>query len=221
MKLELTNYLEQEKNWPKSGKHIMAQYTDEYVVVYQAYRPEIGHFASKNQFFGGAYSYSRMSWVKPNFLWMMYRCGWGVKEGQEVTLAIKLKRDYFESILLNAVEASFNPKNYKSREQWQSAIQNSNVRLQWDPDHAPHGEKQQRRAIQLGLRNNFLLPFKGKGIIEIEDISEFVLEQREVVNSDNLEKLLTPLESIYVPKNDKIISSVGLDEIKKVSNDDE
>jgi len=27
-----------------------------------------------------------MSWIKPNFLWMMYRCGWGTKEGQQVTL---------------------------------------------------------------------------------------------------------------------------------------
>ncbi len=210
MNLDLTNYLEQEKTWPESGKHIMAQYTDEYVVVYQAYRPELGHFAAKNQFFGGAYSYSRMSWVKPNFLWMMYRCGWGVKEGQEVTLAIKLKRDYFESILLNAVEASFNPKSYESREQWQSAVQNSNVRLQWDPDHDPYGAKQERRAIQLGLRNDFLLPFKGEGIVEVEDISNFVSEQKELVNSYNLEKLLTPLESIYIPMNDQIISSVGL-----------
>lgn len=218
MNLELTNYLEQEKNWPVSGKHIMAQYTDKYVVVYQAYRPEIGHFASKNQFFGGAYSYSRMSWIKPNFLWMMYRCGWGVKEGQEVTLAIKLKRDYFESILLNAVEASFNSTRYQSREQWQSAVQKSSVRLQWDPDHDPHGAKQERRAIQLGLRNDYLLPFNGEGIVEIEDISDFVSEQREYVNSGNLEKLLTPLESIYVPMNDKINSSVGLDLLEKKSN---
>lgn len=27
-----------------------------------------------------------------------------------------------------------------------------NVRLQWDPDHAPNYEKEQRRAIQLGLK---------------------------------------------------------------------
>lgn len=71
MNLELKNYVEQKRNWPESGKHIMAQYTDEYVVVYQAYRPEIGHFAASNQVFGGAYSYSRMSWIKPNFLRMM------------------------------------------------------------------------------------------------------------------------------------------------------
>jgi hypothetical protein len=221
MNLKITNYLDQKQRWPKTGKHIMAQYTDEYVVVYQAYRPEFGYFAAENQFFGGAFSYSRMSWIKPNFLWMMFRCGWGVKEGQEVTLAIKLKRHYFDSILLHAVEASFNSSSYESRELWQSAVQNSNVRLQWDPDHDPYGEKQERRAIQLGLRSDFLLPFKGEGIMEIENISEFVSEQRYVVNSGDLEKLLTPEEKIYVPKNMEAIASVGLDVVKELYNEHE
>jgi hypothetical protein len=37
MELKTKNYLEQLKEWPQSGKHILAQYSDEYVVVYQAY----------------------------------------------------------------------------------------------------------------------------------------------------------------------------------------
>ncbi|MFT5999906.1 MAG: hypothetical protein ACI81P_002365 [Neolewinella sp.] len=32
---------------------------------------------------GPAFSYQRMSWIKPNFLWMMYRCGWAKKQDQE------------------------------------------------------------------------------------------------------------------------------------------
>lgn len=210
MDLQIKNYLEQKQLWPQVGRHIIAQHDDSSVVVYQAYRHEIGEFAAKNQFFGGPFSYTRMSWIKPNFLWMMYRSGWGTKEGQEVTLAIKLKRDFFESILLNAVEATFNSENYESRERWQSAIQNSNVRLQWDPDHDPYGAKQERRAIQLGLRNEYLLPFKGEGIIEIEDISDFVSEQRKHVKNQDLGKLLTPSESIYEPINGEVKTSVGI-----------
>ncbi|WP_425365083.1 DUF4291 family protein [Eubacterium ruminantium] len=26
--------------------------------------------------FGSHFSMNRMSWIKPSFLWMMYRCGW-------------------------------------------------------------------------------------------------------------------------------------------------
>ncbi len=85
-------YLVQIRRWPKTGRHILAQFDDESVIVYQAYRPAIGHFAAKNGFFGGEFSLSRMSWIKPNFLWMMYRCGWASKEGQEVVLAVRLKR---------------------------------------------------------------------------------------------------------------------------------
>ena len=211
MNLKLQEYNKQKLNWPSEGRHILAQYTKEYVVVYQAYKPSIGLFAASNQFFGGDFSYSRMSWIKTNFLWMMYRSGWGTKEGQEITLAIKLKREYFESILLNAVNASYDPKKYSKQAEWKKALQFSDVRLQWDPDHKPNGNKEIRRAVQLGLRNEFLEPFKGDGILEVEDISEFVKEQRTFVLSGNLEKLITPSEEVYVPINQAACANVGVD----------
>ena len=74
-------YVEQMKRWPKAGRHILAQFDDDTIIVYQAYRPEIGKFAVENGYFGGEFKYSRMSWIKPNFLWMMYRSQWGQSEG--------------------------------------------------------------------------------------------------------------------------------------------
>lgn len=195
MNLEIVQYEKQRISWPQSGKHIMAQFDEESIFVYQSYRPEIGEFAAKNQFFGGAFSYSRMSWIKPNFLWMMYRNGWGTKPGQEVTLAIKLKRSFFTDILNNAFPSS----NYIGMEssEFKEQVKTTNVRLQWDPDHCPYGHKLERRAIQLGLRNDFLLPFKGDGIIEIIDISSFVKEQKEHVNAQRLDLLQTPKEDTF------------------------
>jgi hypothetical protein len=195
MNLKLQLYEEQKKSWPQQGKPIMAQFDDESIYVYQSYRPEIGNFAAENQYFGGAFSFTRMSWIKPNFLWMMYRSGWGSKEGQEVTLAIRLKRTYFDDILQNAFPSSnyigFDNKEFTKR------VKETNVRLQWDPDHCPYGFKQERRAVQLGLRNDFLLPFKGEGIMGIQDISEFVKQQREHVRAQRLDLLMTPSEDIY------------------------
>lgn len=204
MKLELKKYKEQLTEWPKSGHHIMAQYTDEKIVVYQSYRPGIGNFASENQFFGGPFSLERMTWIKPNFLWMMYRNGWGTKEGQEVVLAIHLKRTAFEHYLHNAVYSSFKPELYKSHELWQTAIETSNVRLQWDPDHDPHGSKLERRAIQIGLRKEFIKSFAQDDIIEIEDISPFVKEQYELVKSNNLDDLVIPYEQPLIFKDEKL-----------------
>src|SRR5688572_14610926 len=95
------------KGWPDSGRHILAQYDDDSVVVYQAYRSSIADFAVAHRRFGGEFSLSRMSWIKPNFLWMMYRSGWAAKENQERILAVRLKSRFFESLLERAVPSTF------------------------------------------------------------------------------------------------------------------
>ena len=51
---------------------------------------------------GGEFKFERMSWIKTNFLWMMYRCGWASKKNQERVLAITISREGFEEILANA-----------------------------------------------------------------------------------------------------------------------
>jgi hypothetical protein len=42
-------YGEQEKIWPQEGKHILAQYDDETIVVYQAFNHKIADYAVKHQ----------------------------------------------------------------------------------------------------------------------------------------------------------------------------
>jgi hypothetical protein len=43
-----------------------------------------------------------MSWIKTNFLWMMYRCGWCTKPRQEHILAVRITLDGFNTILQHA-----------------------------------------------------------------------------------------------------------------------
>lgn len=179
-------------------------------MVYQAYRPAIAEYAVKHQRFGGEFSFNRMSWVKPNFLWMMYRSGWAAKEGQERILALWLKRDFFDELLLTAVVSSFDGEKYASREDWAAAIASSEVRLQWDPDHDPYGRPLSRRAVQLGLRGAMLQKFSDEALVKAEDITPFVLLQRELL-TDHGEQLLTPSESVYQPRNPTAARSVGLD----------
>src|SRR5215475_197230 len=112
MNLITEAYIAQDARWPRSGRHILAQFDAESVVVYQAYRPEIGRHAARHGRFGGGFSLDRMSWIKPNFTWMMYRSGWGTKPGQEVTLAVRLRRAAFDEILRRAVHSSFVPDVY-------------------------------------------------------------------------------------------------------------
>lgn len=196
MRLITEPYLSQLSRWPKTGRHILVQYDDQSVVVYQAYRPAIGNFAAVYGYFGGEFSLDRMSWIKPNFLWMMYRSGWGSKAGQEVALAIWIKRSAFDEILALAVHSSYIPELYPNKSTWQTALKQSQVRLQWDPDHHPSGAKLERRAIQLGLRGQVLATYAKDWILNIEDISDFVQQQRQNINSDCAE-LITPRETVY------------------------
>lgn len=202
MKFKL--YKEQIEEWPKTGHHIMAQYDDKKIIVYQSYRPEIGDFALRNQYFGGAFKYSRMTWIKPNFLWMMYRNGWATKEGQEVVLAIHLKRDAFERYLKQAVYSSYQSGLYETREAWQEQIRESSIRLQWDPDHNPYGGKLERRAIQIGIRGEEVIKYAKEDILKIEDISSFVANQYRKVLDKQLDELMIPEEKPYFSNDEAV-----------------
>jgi len=207
--LSVEPYPSQDARWPKSGRHILAQYDHDTIVVYQAYRSEIGTYAAKHGRFGDGFSLSRMSWIKPNFLWMMYRSGWGTKEGQQVVLAVRLRRSGFDEVLAQAVHSSFDPL-YGSNDRWKKAVATSSVRLQWDPDHHPSGAKQERRAIQLGLEGPALRKYVEEFTVSIEDISPFVAEQRRFVEVKDWDSLLLPREAVYPVSDGEIARRLGV-----------
>jgi hypothetical protein len=72
-------------------RRIRALHTDTTVTVYQAYGPEIGVPAAREGRFPAAWKRDRMTWIKPSFLWMMYRCGWAGKEGQQTGFVSELR----------------------------------------------------------------------------------------------------------------------------------
>jgi len=210
MRLTTERYLDQVSIWPNEGNHILAHYDAESIIGYQAYRPTAAHFALKNGFFGESFSYSRMSWIKPNFLWMMYRSGWGSKEAKEVVLALRIRRVFFDQLLSQAIPSSWNSERFPSEEQWTFELRRSAVRLQWDPDHAPNGEKVTRRALQLGLRDEPLKAYGRREILEVIDMSNFVAEQKSTLNSTGLSMLATPSERVYQPADPAIAAWIGI-----------
>ena len=197
MKLVTQSYAGQVERWPDSGRVILAQFDSSTVVVYQAFRSAIGRYATAHGHFGGEFSFNRMSWVKPNFLWMMYRSGWGTKPDQEVTLAVRIRREAFDTLLADAVPSTFDAARFGTHEEWQRRLAGSDVRLQWDPDHDPHGRPLARRAIQLGLRGETLVKYGREWIVDIEDVSDFVSEQRALLQSHGTTGLVTPREDVY------------------------
>ena len=211
MRLYSEPYASQAERLPRSGRYILAQYDDESIVVYQAFRPAIGRWAVEHGRFGGEFSFARMSWIKTSFLWMMYRSGWATKPGQEVILAVWLQRAGFEAILAEAVPATFDPAHYPDEPTWSAAVARSPVRLQWDPDRTPGGRPLGRRAIQLGLRGRMLARYATEWTLRIEDITDFVREQAALVrSSEERRDLLVPHAEVYWPASAETAARIGL-----------
>src|SRR5690348_6428179 len=115
-------------------RQIRASFSADTVTVYQAYRAEIALPAVAAGRFVPPFSRERMTWIKPSFLWMMYRCGWATKPGQEHVLAVEITRAGFERALADACLSHFDPDLYPDRRAWQERLTVSPVRVQWDPE---------------------------------------------------------------------------------------
>jgi hypothetical protein len=205
--VEVERHEDQRARWPAEGKVILASFDDETVVVYQAFSSATAVPSVAAQRMCGRFSLERMSWIKPNFLWMMYRSGWASKEGQEHVLAVRIRRAGFDEALAQAVPSSYKPARWASRKEWELAVRRSDVRLQWDPDHGPGGEKLDRRAIQIGLREEMLRRYVEEWTVSIEDVTPFVREQREAWRRDR-SALLTPVEREY-PVSPEVAARLG------------
>ncbi len=214
--MKTEKYIYQQSQLPTKGKHIIANYDLETITVYQAFNPSIAAYAVNHQQFGGSdYSFKRMTWIKTSFMWMMYRSGWAQKKSQTRILAIKVTKEGFYDLLKNAVISSFKSDLYANKERWKSELENSEVRLQWDPDHNPNGAKLERKAIQLGIKGQTLKRFNNEWITEIEDITDFVQEQYGNIKSDFFD-LTVPFERVLNLNNHQdIIHQIGLEVIQE------
>lgn len=209
MKIEKYNNLV--KELPATGRVINAYQENENIAVYQAYRKSIADFAVNEQFLGGSdFSLNRMSWIKTSFLWMMFRSGWGQKEGQEHILQLWIPKTFFDKILGLTVISSFSNEFYSDQEHWKKELLISESRLQWDPDHDPFGKPISRKAIQLGLKGSLLKEFATSAIVKINDITPFVQEQFNTLAEGGLSGLQVPHESIYQPTDRQLIDRIKL-----------
>jgi len=178
------------------GKAVTAQYTFDAILVYQAFQQAIGLHAMEHQKFVGCpfYNTTRMTWIKTNFTWMMYRNGWGTKKNQEMTLGIWLKREAFEGYLR------------KSTLKGQSKGRGT-VKLQWDPHHDLDGTPiKRRRALQLGLRgiDGFT---SGEDILAIVDLTPFVSTQNHDIGPKEVLYPLPPDLADILSVDDNCTSS--------------
>ena len=192
---------------------IRALYNDGTITIYQAYNSTIADHAIKSQtFVSPPFKKERMTWIKPSFLWMMYRSEWATKENQEHILAIKIKREGFEWALENASLSHFDNNIHTSYEDWKEKLHNSPVRIQWDPEKDILLQPLPYRSIQIGISGIAVEKYISDWIVQIDDITEYCKHIYQLIKDGkiNQAKDLLPSEKLY-PLPDSIAFKITSD----------
>ncbi len=186
-------------------RQIRAVFDDETITVYQAYPAAIAvPAAADNSFVGTPFKLDRMTWIKPSFLWMMYRSGWATKPGQEHVLAVQITRAGFEQALSLACLSHFDPDIHPDEATWAQRTQTSPVRVQWDPERDTSLAPLPWRSIQVGLSGSAAEQYVNRWIVRIIDATPLVHE----MHRGTAAALTLPRERPY-PLGDDLQTIIG------------
>ncbi len=194
-------------------QEIRAGFDDDTITVYQAYGEQIALAAIKNQKFQKPFSFNRMTWIKPSFLWMMARSNWGNKSNQEYILALKISRFYWERALEMGVLTHPDKNIYNSGDIWEEEFKKAKVHIQWDPERSIRNTKLEYRTIQVGISRHLIEEFNDTWIKEIIDYTPLVKKINHLRKNGKIKeaKRLLPHEKNY-PVSSEIKNRIGISE---------
>ena len=164
-------------------RQIRTSYSTDTITVYQAYSPEIAGPALAAGRFVPPFKPDRMTWIKPSFLWMMYRCGWATKPGQDRVLAIEITRTGFEWALTQACLSHFDPAHHRDRRAWSQQLKASPVRVQWDPERSVRLDALPYRSLQVGLSGPAVDRYVDEWIVAVTDATPSVRRIRDLLRA--------------------------------------
>jgi len=179
-------------------RQIRAVHDAHTIRVYQAYSRQIAEPALAAGRFVPPFKVERMTWIKPSFLWMMYRAGWGRKDpGQECILGIDITREGFAWALANACGS--HPPDGMEPADWTALKARSPVRIQWDPERDLHHQPLPWRSIQIGLGGEAVRRYVDQWIVGIEDVTPLAHRIEALVVAGRLDdaRAALPVERPY------------------------
>ncbi|MEU4781971.1 DUF4291 domain-containing protein [Micromonospora sp. NPDC023633] len=184
---------------PVPVHQVRARHTADTVTVYQAYPPEIARPALAAGRFVPPFRRERMTWIKPSFRWMMYRCGWATKPGQERVLAVEITRAGFEWALANSCLSSFDRDRHPDREAWSRRLRASPVRVQWDPERSLRLAPLPHRSLQVGLSGEAVRRYVDEWLVGLTDVTPTAHAVRAALDAgdDAAAEALLPPERPY------------------------
>lgn len=181
------------------ARQVRARYSTDTITVYQAYPPQIALPAVATGRFMAPFKRERMTWIKPSFLWMMYRCGWATKPGQERVLSIDITRDGFEWALARACLSHYDRDVHRDKATWSRQLKTSPVRVQWDPERSLELKALPYRSLQVGLSGEAVHRYVDDWVVAITDITPRVHLVRDLLRSgdDQAAAAQLPAEHAY------------------------
>ncbi|MBO4204800.1 DUF4291 domain-containing protein [Micromonospora echinofusca] len=181
------------------ARQVRAHYSADTITVYQAYSPQIARPAVAAGRFVAPFKRDRMTWIKPSFLWMMYRCGWATKPGQEHVLAIDITREGFEWALARACLSHYDRDLHGDRATWSRMLKTSPVRVQWDPERSLHLTALPYRSLQVGLSGEAVDRYVDDWVVAVTDVTPTVHRIRELLRAGDGQAAAghLPVEHVY------------------------
>jgi hypothetical protein len=178
---------------------IRADYDRDTIAVYQAYSPAIADAALEAGKFVAPFSFHRMTWIKPSFLWLMHRSNWAQKGGQERVLCVRVKRSGWEKALSLAILTSFAPGVFASPDEWAARLAAAKVHLQWDPERSLRGAGMPYYSIQVGLSRHVIREYADDWVVRVEDYTPQARKIYDLLQSGQADKAkrLLPTERVY------------------------
>jgi hypothetical protein len=180
-------------------RDIRAAYDRDTIVVYQAFNDAIADAVIAARRFVKPFSFGRMTWIKPSFLWLMERSGWAKKTNQNRILAVHITRAAWDKALAQGVLTSFTPAVHLSADTWRTEFENASVHVQWDPERSIHGKKLAHRAIQVGIGRTLIEQYASEWIVEVTDMTSLTAKIRRLRQDGEYAKAKNhlPKERVY------------------------
>ena len=191
-------------------RQIRAAFSDETVTVYQAYSHRIAEPALRAGRFVAPFSLDRMTWIKPSFLWMMYRSGWATKPGQECILAVSITRVGFEWALENSCLSHHDHSVYADQEEWVERQTSQSGADPGGPGTLLALEPLDHRAIQIGLGGDAPRRYAGEWITSLTDATPLARDIRADLDAGDeaSARAKLPVEEPY-PLTDQLRRRIG------------
>lgn len=185
-------------------RQIRAVYDGKSITVYQAYSNSIGKAAVKHQKLNVSpdFKLMRMTWIKPSWTWMMYRCGYSYKDDcQNCVLAIKVSHEGFVKLLENAKLSTHGQGGQEGKQGGKGKVV-----VQWDPERSwRNGKMEDVRSIQVGIGADMVEKWIEEWVVGVEDVTEKARElkkaldgEKDITEDDLRKRGLLPEEKEYM-----------------------